>query len=126
MKEMKEPDLISIIWSYLRKQKNGVSLTEIYEMVEELGFSSREASLALETLHRLYLIEYDNDYQGKVVVKKRSIFNNALESFPCLSCEHLYECYVGGSLYAPEKCPYLDYWFRQFRYHKVKIPMIKG
>ncbi|MHA1616516.1 MAG: hypothetical protein ACTSX9_04330 [Candidatus Njordarchaeales archaeon] len=125
MKVVKEHDLISVIWSFLRKQKNGVSLSKIYEIVGARGFKSSDIDSALETLHRFYLIEYDSDNEGKVMVKRRDMFNNAIQTFPCLACEHLYECYVGGALYAPEKCSYLDYWLREFRYHKLKLAMMK-
>ena len=99
------------IWTTIRKNETtGVKLDELYEKYNK-KYKKKEIDTALTYLNKLYLIEYRKDGDSnKVLLKKREILGDILEDIPCIGCEHLHECHIGGERFSPENCEYLKKW----------------
>jgi len=102
------------IWTTIQKNNNsGVKLDEIYKKFNK-KYKKKEIDSALTYLNKLYLIEYEKDGgSNKVYLKKREILGDVLEDIPCIGCEHLHECHVGGERFSPENCEYLKKWIEK-------------
>ena len=99
------------IWTTIQKNNaKGVKLDELYKKFNK-KYKKKDIDEALTYLNKLYLIKYERDGNSKtVLLKKREILGGLLEDIPCIGCEHLHECHVGGERFSPENCEYLRQW----------------
>ena len=102
------------IWTTIQKNNDkGIKLDELYKKFNK-KYKKRDIDTALTHLNKLYLIKYERDGESKtVILKKREILGGILEDIPCIGCEHLHECHVGGERFSPENCEYLKKWIEK-------------
>jgi len=108
----KKDDAVSFVWKLILNRES-ISLDEIKKTSIEEGFNEKSVESALDALYKMYFIEYTNDYQNGIFIKKRDILGFPFEDFPCLGCEHLHECSIGGDRYSPEKCLAFENWIQR-------------
>ena len=110
------------VWSVIQKSNNtGIRLSDLYSMLSN-ELNKNEIDEALSYLNKLYLISYEKDSSANsVLLKKGEILGGVFEHIPCLGCEHLHECHVGGERFSPENCDEMHEWLEdveQYLYGK--------
>ena len=105
-------DPVKTVWSYIQKSNNkGITIDELYQSLSDV-FERTEIDNALSQLNKMYLIDY-RKLEDKVVLTKKEILGDLFEEIPCLGCEHLHECHVGGERFSPENCEYFQSWLEK-------------
>lgn len=99
------------LWSLIQQNGNyGVPLNEIYSSLQN-EYKKEEIDEALSYLDKLYLVAYEKDINNNcILIRKGEILGGILESIPCIGCEHLHECHVGGERFSPENCDEMREW----------------
>ena len=100
------------IWSMILKNDGGLKISDLYKLLGK-KFSKEEIDSALSYLNDLYLVDYKS-VDGTIFLKKREILGGPFEDIPCIGCEHLHECHVGGERFSPENCEYFNKWISKF------------
>lgn len=115
---MKE-DAIVYLWRYISRNGNTVHINEARKFLSAQGFNNEAIDYAINTLHRLYFLEYTSDEKGDgYILRKIELLESPLGNLPCLGCEHLHECHIGGDRYSPERCQYFEEWMNRLRMRK--------
>ncbi len=109
---MREKDPITMLWNILNESDGEIPIEKVFSLFKEHGFDKKTAEKAISFLHSLYFIEYKSDGNG-VLIKKKEILGLPFEELPCLGCEHLYECRVGGDSRRPESCLKFEAWLQK-------------
>lgn len=108
-------DAVAALWSILNKNSGEIRIDDAKKILSSEGYDEKTVEEALDILYKLYFIEYTNDENGNgVIIKKRNILGIPFDDLPCLGCEHLHECDVGG-IYSPERCPYFQLWLNKVK-----------
>ena len=114
MKSQRAPpfkDPVISVWSLIQNDDGReIPIEELYNKLGEY-FDREEIDRALIQLNKMYLIDYKKGENG-VILTKKNILGELFEDIPCIGCEHLHECHVGGDRYAPENCEYINNWLR--------------
>ncbi len=116
---MKE-DAVIHLWRFINQNGNSVHVSDARKFLSSRGFNREAIDYAIDTLHKLFFLEYRGD-GDEYFLKKIKILEEPLEDLPCLGCEHLHECHIGGDRYSPERCQYFEEWMQ-----KVRIRLSRG
>ena len=109
-------DAVAFLWSLINQHESSIHINKVKEFLTKEGFDEKSIEKALDTLYKLYFIEYSGDDDGNgFVIRKREILGPPFEDLPCLGCEHLHECHIGGDRYSPERCQYFEEWVNKLR-----------
>ena len=102
------------VWSLIqRSDNNGIKLKDLYSILEN-ELNKEQIDEALSYLNKLYLISYERDKSSDcVLLRKGEILGGIFENIPCLGCEHLHECHVGGERFSPENCDEMREWLEE-------------
>lgn len=116
-----EEDAVVHLWRYLNQNGDYIHVTQAKRFLTSKGFNGETINYAIDRLHKLSFLEYASDEKGDgYLLKKSSILDSPLDDLPCLGCEHIHECHIGGDRYSPERCQYFEDWIR-----KLKVKMKK-
>jgi len=102
------------VWSLIqRNNHSGITLDALYNILGE-ELNKEQIDEALSYLNKLYLISYERDKSNNcVLLRKGEILGGIFENIPCLGCEHLHECHVGGERFSPENCDEMREWLEE-------------
>jgi len=105
-------DSIFSLWTLILRYNGGIKISDVYKNLEN-KYTKDEIDGALTYLNDLYLIDYKS-IDGAIVLKKKEILGEPFEDIPCIGCEHLHECHIGGERFSPENCEYFNKWINKF------------
>ncbi len=109
-------DAIVHLWRYINKNGNSVHINDAKKFLSSQGFNEDAIDHAINTLHKLSFLRYTSDEKGDgYLLQKMDILESPLEDLPCIGCEHLHECHIGGDRYSPERCQYFEAWIMKIR-----------
>lgn len=99
------------VWSLIQRNGDyGIPLKEVYSSLQN-EYKKEDIDEALSYLDKLYLVAYEKDSKENcVLLRKGELLGGILENIPCIGCEHLHECHVGGERFSPENCDEMRDW----------------
>lgn len=102
-------DLKQEIWSLLISNQK-MRESEIYQLLQEEGADKSKVKEAINSLMEKALIQYNPEKGSEdPFIKKRQILGAILTELPCLGCQSIGKCDIGG-VYSPENCERLSLW----------------
>ena len=105
-------DLLSRVWKLLINNNSRLEVSKIQELLSNPNIKNRDIEKAVQDLHNLHLIDYISE-NGDLKVTKKEILGEIYDKLPCLGCDHLNECRIGGERFSPENCQYLELWLHE-------------